>query len=287
MLTRVDGASLIYTSNSMPNSLPLLAQYTLGIHSTLKRQTLKHNVVDRDKILIPPNWDSWGKIRILREGFNVETTSERWSLEIQPLMLRRDETGESGISTVDDKIGEEAEAAESLVSTYENMIKDPAAGKSLLDPTNLSTKLEVEALGMQEFFAKQSEAIERLKADEEQATARDPSKAGSNESEISTESQLTIEDSSRVKEHVGPIQFNMGGIQVDAEDMLNRIKERTGAENKPGSPERDKVTTNLSTTPGEQGKPRQEALASFFAGLIKKSGGSPGTPLQKEKPRPQ
>jgi hypothetical protein len=28
----------------------------------------------------------------------------------------------------------------------------------------------------------------------------------------------------RVNEHIGPVQFNMGGIQVDADDMLQRLK---------------------------------------------------------------
>lgn len=30
----------------------------------------------------------------------------------------------------------------------------------------------------------------------------------------------------RVNEHIGPVQFNMGGIQVDADDMLQRLKVR-------------------------------------------------------------
>ncbi|KAJ2973662.1 hypothetical protein NQ176_g6476 [Zarea fungicola] len=59
------GASLIYTSQNTPSQLPSLIHSTLGITSLLKRQPLKHNVIDRDKIVVPPNWDSWGKIRVL------------------------------------------------------------------------------------------------------------------------------------------------------------------------------------------------------------------------------
>ncbi|KAL8979156.1 MAG: hypothetical protein Q9177_006216, partial [Variospora cf. flavescens] len=77
------GSSLIYTSLSVPNSLPNLIHSSLGIHSLLKRQTLKHNVIDRDKVLVPPNWDSWGKIRVLREGFDVEGISSGWGIDIQ------------------------------------------------------------------------------------------------------------------------------------------------------------------------------------------------------------
>jgi dynein light intermediate chain 1 len=32
------------------------------------------------------------------------------------------------------------------------------------------------------------------------------------------------DDEGRVHEHIGPVQFNMGGIQVDADDMLQRLR---------------------------------------------------------------
>lgn len=32
------------------------------------------------------------------------------------------------------------------------------------------------------------------------------------------------EGAEKVLEHVGPVQFNVGGIQVDAENMLERLK---------------------------------------------------------------
>jgi dynein light intermediate chain 1, cytosolic len=255
----------------MPNFLPLLVQYSLGIHSILKRQPLKHNVIDRDKILIPPNWDSWGKIRVLRDGFDVEGTSERWSVEIQP--------------PADYQTEDKNASGSSLITVYEEMIKNPTSvTRSELDqPVN---DLDVKTIAMQEFLSKQIEAIERLKAEEEEEVAKNPSKAGTNFStDVSTESNLTIDESSRVKEHVGPIQFNMGGIQVDAEDMLNRIKERSGRQERLDSPEKEKEL-NLPSISSEEGKPKQEALANFFAGLIKKSGGSvPGTP-PRDRTRP-
>ena len=80
---QTDGASLIYTTPFLANSLQGLIHSSLGIHSLLKRESLKHNVIDRDKILVPANWDSWGKIRIIREGFDMEGVSTAWSIEIQ------------------------------------------------------------------------------------------------------------------------------------------------------------------------------------------------------------
>ncbi|KAI4136583.1 MAG: hypothetical protein L6R39_007717, partial [Caloplaca ligustica] len=47
---------------------------------------------------------------------------------------------------------------------------------------------------------------------------------------------------SRVNEHIGPVQFNMGGIQVDADEMVRKLRERgAGGDKKkeygPGTPE--------------------------------------------------
>lgn len=76
------GASLIYTMPSAPGSLQTLVHSTLGIKSLLKQEQLRHNVTDRDRVLVPPNWDSWAKIRILRGNFEVEELSEKWSVDI-------------------------------------------------------------------------------------------------------------------------------------------------------------------------------------------------------------
>ena len=42
----------------------------------------------------------------------------------------------------------------------------------------------------------------------------------------SLEGEEGLPDEARVNEHIGPVQFNMGGIQVDADDMLQRLKVR-------------------------------------------------------------
>jgi dynein light intermediate chain 1, cytosolic len=43
----------------------------------------------------------------------------------------------------------------------------------------------------------------------------------------SLEGEESVGDEGRVNEHIGPVQFNMGGIQVDADDMLQRLKVRS------------------------------------------------------------
>lgn len=257
----VDGASLVYTSNSMPNPVLLLIQYSLGIHSTVKREPLKHNIIDRDKILIPPNWDSWGKIKVLRDGFDIEGTSNKWSLEIQ-----------SAEPSEEIDIQKRNESSD-LIKIWEENVKDPMATSNTLPTSTKENGLETRTISMQEFLGKQVETIERFKLEEDETAAKGIGKTSSTDM---VSDSTTIDESSRVKEHVGPIQFNMGGINLDAEDMLNHIKGKGSARS--NSPDKSKDNSSQPPTPeptrqqGQQKDP--EALASFFASLIKKSGGS-------------
>src|SRR5258706_15763957 len=106
MLTNrmADGASLIYTIPSVPSPLQTLIHSSLGIQSLLKKQPLRHNVIDREKVLVPANWDSWGKIRVLREGFDVEGVNRGWSVDISESSERDSNEG------LDDPFIEESKA---------------------------------------------------------------------------------------------------------------------------------------------------------------------------------
>ena len=42
----------------------------------------KPNALDRDKIVIPAGWDSWGKIAVLREGFDAKLWGEAWENDL-------------------------------------------------------------------------------------------------------------------------------------------------------------------------------------------------------------
>lgn len=213
-LTRqTDGASLIYTTPFLANSLQSLIHSSLGIHSLLKRQSLKHNVIDRDKILVPANWDSWGKIRIIREGFDMEGVSTAWSIEIQdapePLVPSHNAGQQS----------ENPEDGTSAVIVFEQTIQDPKRDTSIAHPATLNgNQIEVETSDMQGFLAKQVELLEQLRADDDKERSTQPTP----QLEMSP-----MEDEGRVNEHIGPVQFNMGGIQVDAEDMLKKLKVST------------------------------------------------------------
>lgn len=235
-----DGASLVYTSASAPGALATLVQSSLGIRSLLKRHPLKHNIIDRDKILIPSNWDSWGKIRVLREGFDVEGVHSGWSSDIDgpPIPIRkvlgeRDVNGSEHEEEGASNNGSTSNAS-SAVTMYEETIihpkKDVSAAPSikLKDPE----AIETESMDTQEFLASQLEVLEQIRGEEDVIGTTKKGKPKASESLLSSSEDddrdsdgiTGGEDMGRVNEHIGPVQFNMGGIQVDADDMLKRIK---------------------------------------------------------------
>ena len=257
LLTFLDGASLIYTSNSVPNSLPILIHSTLGIHSLLKKQALKHNVIDRDKVLVPPNWDSWGKIRVLREGFDVEIISSGWSKDIQ----ERPST---------DSTDQTPSPEGAVLPIYESTISNPRKSKST-NPLDSEPKIEIPTRPTQDFLASQLETITRLQAEDDRAAATSKSPTTNKQHD------------ERVNEHIGPVQVNMGGIQVDADDIVRKLKNRE-KEAVTRTPEADSSNVAVAKNP-EDAKAQNEALNSFFAGLMKRgTSGSPrGTPGREGK----
>lgn len=208
-----DGASLIYTTPFLANSLQSLIHSSLGIHSLLKRQSLKHNVIDRDKILVPSNWDSWGKIRIIREGFDMEGVSTAWSIEIQdpPESYNPESAGDIPQSEI------EAEEGASAVTIFEQTIKDPKRDYSIALPgrQQQGDKIEVETSDMQNFFSKQLEVLEKLK--EEDKTERDVN-------QVPQVEMSPLDNNGKVNDIIGPVQFNKDGIQVDVGHSLQSIK---------------------------------------------------------------
>ena len=262
-----DGASLVYTSNSLPNSVPLLLRASLGIHSSLTREPLKHNVVDRDKILIPPNWDSWGKIRVLRDGFDVEGVSSAWSEEISP----------SAPSSEKAPL-----LMQAPISAFNDVVKNPKGAMPREDQPLSKGDLEIQTPPMQEFLARQLEVMEQLKAEEEAQKSKETK-------ETAPDAPPLAGDGGRaqVDEQIGPVQFNVGGIQVDAEDVLRRIKENAGDQ----TPERKPLAASGSAaapagatgaTASKIDPSETQQLSNFFSSLIKRgTGTNPGTPQSK------
>lgn len=207
----------------------------------------------------------------------MEGVSTAWSIEIQdspePLHKPGDDRPQSELPA-------EADDGSSAVSVFEQTIKDPKRDTTMGPPGSQQNgdKIEVEANDMQSFLTKQLEVLEQLKAEDEKdrATKQAP------------ELEMTpLDDNGQVNEHIGPVQFNMGGIQVDADDMLRKLKVHPRSITAPQSSHyltkeqereasRSQRKEGLPTSPGGE-KAHNQALANFFAGLVKKPGGSPGS----------
>ncbi|KAF8429193.1 dynein light intermediate chain-domain-containing protein [Tirmania nivea] len=232
------GATLIYTIPSVQSSLSPLLFSLLSIPSQSRNFTIKHNIIDRDKILIPgPGWDSWGKIRVLGEAFDVEGICSGWSVDI------------SGFQTLQDDIDGGA------VEIYEDVIKDSMREGDSLTAALKPRGIEVEPVDTQEFLAAQMELLEARRED----GGRGDRGGGHGRS-----TSRTLPEGG-VRDHVGPVQFNVGGIQMDADDMVKNIKAR----------EASRATGTGGDYPPPQGpaeaQPQTtEALSAFFTSLMRR-----------------
>lgn len=190
-------------------------------------------------MLIPSNWDSWGKIRVLREGFDAEGLSTSWSNDIRSFRAtieqNSQETGGTGNAREWADGNAHSSGKESALLLFEETVrdlnKDPVFSHTHNFRQRNSHPIEIESLATQEFLSEQLQVIERIKAEEEQDQAgkesrRDHLGRQFPPEEISRyrDGGTVIEHSGRVNEHIGPVRFNMGGIQVDADDMLRNLK---------------------------------------------------------------
>lgn len=208
-------------------------------------------------MLIPPSWDSWGKIRVLREGFDVEGISHGWSVDVQLPPPGAEGTAKKR-ETVSSRPRGNGQGV-GVIPAYEEVIKDPR-GNDELDPTGPSLGIEIPPVNTQEFLAGQLDIMERLKAEDEKGQDGKSYKAPSDRP--GKTSTLVAQYPGRVDEHIGPVQFNFGGIQVDSDGMAMKQKHHTGP---PQVPEKD---AKLPNTPDRQ----NEALKSFFDNLIERGG---------------
>jgi dynein light intermediate chain 1 len=229
------GSSLVYTMPTAPGSLQTLIHSTLGIKSLLKQEQLRHNVTDRDRVLVPPNWDSWAKIRILRDGFDVEGVSQRWSVDIEIPRHMRIANGQAPVSATAETEGQEngepqpsptiieTEDGPSATSIYEDTIRNPETDFPISGLSKQTNGIEVTSKDPQAFLTEQVSVLEQLRREDENEAAM---KAARKETDAPAARTWTDEASGVVEEHIGPVQFNMGGIQVNADEMVKRLQVR-------------------------------------------------------------
>ncbi|KAF2104563.1 hypothetical protein NA57DRAFT_13223, partial [Rhizodiscina lignyota] len=272
------GAALMYTmpaATVQTNAqLQTLVHSCLGITNLLGKDrgggTVKHNVVDRERVLVPVRWDSWGKIRILREGFDVEGVSKQWGQDIEKSDSKDPQSGDTSADEPTSDAGE-PDTADS-VTLYEDIIRSPDADNVLISTSKASsngTSVEVQAQDQQQFLGQQLEILERLRLEDEREkasnAAKKPPSALPPVSSDGGRSASAASGSGVVEEHIGPVQFNMGGIQVDAEDVVRRIK-TLGRE----PHENMAVASPGASTPSATDNMDSDTLMSFFSGLAKR-----------------
>ncbi|KAH9036025.1 dynein light intermediate chain-domain-containing protein [Lactarius deliciosus] len=133
------GASLFYTT-PQPTTLNVLRQYALhvlfvppapspdgALDSTAApvRNPFpfahKPNTLDRDRIVVPAGWDSWGKIAVLRDGFDAKAWGEAWEHDL---------SSDAGIET-------DGEA--SARKLYVSLVQDQGPKPTPLPPLNNPT----------------------------------------------------------------------------------------------------------------------------------------------------
>lgn len=108
----IDGAALFYTT-PLPANLQVLRQYALHMlfmppapspamasgsevqppTRNLFPFTQKPNTLDRDRIVVPAGWDSWGKIGVLRDGFDPKMWGDAWERDLEAEEGQSGETG--------------------------------------------------------------------------------------------------------------------------------------------------------------------------------------------------
>jgi hypothetical protein len=73
------------------------------------------NVVDRDQVVVPAGWDSRGKIRVLREGFDCEAVQRGWTADMEGL-------DDEGAGETDDQRGSGKSGIGSAIRLWEDTI---------------------------------------------------------------------------------------------------------------------------------------------------------------------
>ncbi|KAL1310682.1 hypothetical protein AAFC00_000943 [Neodothiora populina] len=289
------GAGLIYTMPSQPGQLQPLIHSILGIQAggiavtgkEKSERTLKHNVVDRERVLVPPAWDSWGKIRVLREGFDVEGISRAWGVEVQHIAVVRpqfssstaasaaknDDQASASESTeeatsaaapaeTDSVLEPEAEAeaeqeTDTTAALYEVTIQDPHP------PSTSKPKVDVPCTPDQQFFLTQLERLEAYRAEDEAAAKKAASSRRAAPGQGMMDHSNAGEAGRAMAEHIGPVQFNVGGIQYDADEVLKRLKERNPTTSSTSTNAPATASTHPNTTTATSTTPTQPTTSTF------------------------
>ncbi|KAK9456598.1 dynein light intermediate chain-domain-containing protein [Dipodascopsis uninucleata] len=144
------GASLLYLSERSNNLFPMLLYLASCVTKLSAAQSKNHllniaysvkpNVVDRDSILTPSGWDSWSKIKMIRESFDIAGVSKEWVNDLSD-------------GSAEDMTG-------GLTEVYEDVVQ--AFGNISNELSDSPLELEVETIDSQEFLKQQQINLDKL-----------------------------------------------------------------------------------------------------------------------------
>lgn len=86
--------------------------------------------MDRDTLLVPSGWDSWGKIRVLREGFDCRGLGRGWEFDCEVERVRRAKRLPRA-RAAEEEAEKEVEKEDEVVSAvrlFEDIVSDWEAG---------------------------------------------------------------------------------------------------------------------------------------------------------------
>jgi dynein light intermediate chain 1, cytosolic len=165
---------------------------------------------------------------VLRDGFDVEAVSSGWADDLDVDFPAQVHSLSTLKRTAELAVKAGVKPPTSAIALYEDWIRDPSTDAFQLvgrdaDPT----RPEVSTQDTQSFLEDQLKILEafRTKASDQAKGDASKGRASRKSEEAGFLSPREAPDG-LVSDHIGPVQFNMGGIQVDADDMLQRLKVR-------------------------------------------------------------
>ncbi|OBZ70333.1 Cytoplasmic dynein 1 light intermediate chain 1 [Grifola frondosa] len=270
------GAALFYTT-PQPSTLQDLRQYALHVlftppapsPSLLSSTDVaapirnpfpfqhKPNTLDRDKIVVPAGWDSWGKITVLRDGFEAKLWGEAWENDLDH------SEGETG--------------SPSAKKMYAAIVPDQGAKPPPLPPFNNPTP-------EQAFLAKNYDENSK-KPD------RDPRGAFRNPNETAAAGIVGPMGSSsfnlpNVERALTDMEGGIGGGANPLATSTNGDPHESGPQDV-RTPAAPSPSPSTATSPNAAGQTQHEVLQNFFQSLLSSkdrvASGAPATKMATSK----
>ncbi|GAK65623.1 DLIC-domain-containing protein [Moesziomyces antarcticus] len=297
------GAALFYTSSMRAQSIDILRSYLLHrlftpSHQQHQQQTgtgasasaggvvngaaaggaavfgfaYRASTTDRDTLLVPAGWDSWGKIRALREPFDCQGLGKGWESDCEIERQRR-ARGLARTKEVEDQLEKElqlerrdGEEVQSAMKLYEDIVSDWQAGPAGKDTVNKVRIPDEQAFLGGHHATLQKDPDPRAKLSKRGVVGP---MTGASAALPSVEKYMAREskEPTEAKPRIEPVRRESTSAAAAA-----AVAAMTGERSRPASPA-------MSPGAASPGAPKQsEVLHSFFQSLLKDKGSGVGSP---------